>query len=146
MMDLYSDFTYEMLPPSWHYCFLDGCPKADQCILHLSSRVIPDNQTIGYAILPTALKDGKCPHFKQIRKICAAYGFKTLFEDVKRKDDTPLRDQLKAYLGSHGAYYRYNNGTKLLTPEQQQHILNIFRQWGYTTNLTFDHYRDVYDV
>lgn len=150
-MSDYSDFTYEMLPPSWLFCFLDGCPKAEQCIRHLSSTVIPDDKTVGFAVLPTALRPlqgdrGTCTHFKQIRKIRAAYGFKTLFEDVKRKDDTPLRDQLKAYLGSHGSYYRYNNGTKLLTPEQQDRILSIFRRWGYTENLQFDHYKEVYDL
>lgn len=141
-----SDLTYDMLPPSWLYCFLEGCPKAGECIRYISSKLIPDDVTIGYAVLPTALKGKDCPHFKQIRKIRAAYGFNKLFEEVKRKDDTPLRNQLKAYLGSHGAYYRYHNGEKLLTPEQQQHIIDIFHQWGYTDNLAFDHYREVYDL
>lgn len=145
-MSDYSDFTYEMLPPSWLFCFLGGCPKAAQCVRHLSSTVIPNDKTVGFAVLPTALKGNGCKHFKQIRKIRAAYGFKTLFEDVKRKDDTPLRDQLKAFLGSHGSYYRYHNGTKLLTPEQQDRILAIFRRWGYTENLRFDHYKEVYDL
>ena len=74
-----------------------------------------------------------------------AYGFKLLFKEVKQKDYTRLREQMKAYLGSHGAYYRYNRGEKLLNPEQQQWIVNLFRTYGYTENLTFEQYREVYD-
>lgn len=150
-MGQYSDFTYDMLPPSWLFCFLDGCSKAEQCVLHLSSTVIPDDRTVGYAVLPTALHlfqrdGGSCKYFKPIRKIHAAYGFNTIFKDVKRKDDSPIRERIKAYLGGHGTYYRYHNGKRLLTPEQQQWIIDLFHSYGYTENLVFDHYRDVYDL
>lgn len=145
-MEQYSDFSYDMLPPSWIFCFLDGCPKADECVLHLSGRHIPEGKVWGRAVFPTALKENGCERFKPIRKIRAAYGFDTLFAEVKRKDDKPLRDAMKHYLGSHGAYYRYHNGERLLTPEQQQWILDLFRSYGYTEGLSFDHYRDVFDL
>ena len=75
----------------------------------------------------------------------AAWGFDTLFVDVKQRDASPLRSAIKDYLGGNGTYYRYHNGERLLTPEQQDHILGLFRQRGYTDNLRFDGYRDVYD-
>jgi hypothetical protein len=48
-------------------------------------------------------------------------------------------------LGSHTSYYRYHRGEKLLTPEQQQWILDLFAQYGYTNELHFDSYRDMID-
>lgn len=144
-MEQYSDFSYEMVPPSWTFCFLDGCPKADECIRHLSGKSIPKKVTSGLSVFPTALGKNRCEYFKQIRKIRAAYGFDTIFGEVKSKDEKSIRDQIKFYLGSHKTYYRYHSGEKLLTPEQQQWIINLFRKYGYTDNLEFDHYRYVYD-
>lgn len=144
-MENFDDLTYDILPPSWMFCFLEGCPRADECMLHLTTRLIPENQTYGTAVFPTALKDGKCEHFKPVKKIKAAYGFDTIFKEVKSKDEKSLRDSMKDYFGSHGAYYRYHNGDKMLTPEQQQWIIDLFKRYGYTENLCFDHYRIVYD-
>ena len=47
-----------------------------------------------------------CPCYKAIRVIHAAYGFNTLFKDIKLKDDTPLRNRIKAHVGERAAYYR----------------------------------------
>ena len=77
--------------------------------------------------------------------IHAAYGFTPLFKEVKHKDYTLLRDKMKEYLGSHTTYYRYNSGEHKLTPEQQQWILDLFARYGYTENLTFEHYQDIVD-
>lgn len=145
-MENNDDLTYEMLPPSWAFCFVDNCPKAPDCIRHISSRVIPSGVTTGIAVYPTAASGDNCPHFKQTRKIHAAWGFDTLFDEVKQKDTTALRNALKHYLGGHGTYYRYHNGEKLLSPEQQEWIINLFKKYGYAANLQFDHYRDAYDL
>ena len=53
--------------------------------------------------------------------------------------------RMKAYLGGHGTYYRYNRGEKLLTPEQQEWILRLFTRYGYSENLSFEGYCDVMD-
>lgn len=137
--------SYEMLPPTWTFCFLDGCPKADECMRHLSGKYVPKTVTSGLSVFPTAMTNDGCGHFKQIRTMHVAYGFATIFDEVKSKDEKSIRDSIKSYLGSQKTYYRYHNGEKLLTPEQQRWIVNLFRQYGYTDNLKFDHYRDVYD-
>lgn len=137
--------NYDDIPRSWRFCFCEGCPKHEVCLRYQSTQCIPDNLTWGPAVYPTSFRHGDCPHFKQIRVIHAAYGFSLLFRDVKQRDSANLQSQMKAYLGGHGTYYRYNRGEKLLTPEQQQWILNLFTRYGYTENLAFDNYRDVLD-
>lgn len=64
---------------------------------------------------------------------------------MKKKDDTPLRKRVKAYLGGNTTYYRYHHGERLLTPEQQEWIIALFRRHGYTGELGFDKYLDRYD-
>lgn len=76
---------------------------------------------------------------------CGAYGFKALFAEIKKKDEKPIRDRIKKYLGGNTAYYRYHHGKRLLSPDQQEWILALFRQHGYTEELHFDGYRDIYD-
>ena len=74
-----------------------------------------------------------------------AWGFDPIFAEVKQKYSTRLRNDIKQFLGGHGTYYRYCNGSRLLTPEKQEWIVSLFRNCGYTDNLTFDYYEDVYD-
>lgn len=138
-------FNFDEVPRSWCFCFCEGCRKHDDCLRYQTGLLVPDSMTWGEAVFPTAHKKSDCPHFKPIRIIHAAYGFAPLFSNVKQKDYTPLREKLKAYLGGHGTYYRYNRGERLLTPEQQQSILNLFASYGYTEGLSFEHYRDVMD-
>ena len=135
----------EDVPASWKYCFCEGCPQHDDCLRFQTGLLVPDKLTWGTAVYPTAYKNGDCPHFKAVRLMHAAYGFEPLFREVKQKDYTMLRDMIKKYLGSHNTYYRYNRGELLLTPEQQQWILQLFERHGYTENLHFEHYRDVVD-
>ncbi len=144
-MNKYQDFTYDLVPPTWPVCFIKSCPMAEDCIRHLAGTVLSDDVVFGAAVYPTALKNGKCCKFKQIRVIHAAWGFDTIFNQVKRKDSASLRNSIKEYLGGHGTYYRYHNGKLLLTPEQQEWIVSLFLSYGYTENLKFDNYKDIYD-
>ena len=138
-------FNFDEVPPSWRFCFCNECPKHDDCLRYQTGLCLPDDRTWGNAVYPTAYRNGDCQHFKQIRLIHAAYGFETLFSNVKQKDYTPLRELLKNYLGGHGTYYRYNRGERVLTPEQQEWIVRLFARHGYTEGIQFDHYRDMLD-
>lgn len=138
-------FNFSDVPTSWTLCFCEGCPRHAECLRYAAGQLVPDDLTWGNAVYPSAYRKGQCRHFKQMRVIHAAYGFRKLFTEVKQKDYTPLREKMKTYLGGHGTYYRFNRGDRLLTPEQQQWILKLFARYGYTEGLAFDHYRDVID-
>ena len=137
--------TPDQIPTLYSRCFLSDCPKANTCTHFVAGKYIPEGLTQGYAIYPTALQDGDCKYYKQTRVVRAAYGFKTLFAEVKQKDSTSLRNAIKKYLGGNTTYYRYHHGERMLTPEQQEWIINLFRRHGYTENLRFDGYRELYD-
>ena len=74
-----------------------------------------------------------------------AYGFNSMLNDLKRKDEELLRGMITDYLGSNTTYYKFNRGEKLLTPEQQEWILNLFHKNGYTGEKEFEGYRYIYD-
>lgn len=136
---------YAEVPLSWKNCFNENCPMKADCLRYLTGEAIPEDKEFGMAIYPKALKENKCRFFKEIRVIKAAWGFNTLFHEVKSKDETSLRMQVKSYLGSNGTYYKYHNGKRLLTPEQQTWIINLFEQYGYSEGLSFDNYVTLVD-
>ncbi len=137
--------TLEQIPYTFSRCFQSDCPQADTCAHFLASKFIIKGQVSGPAIYPTSRLNGTCVCYKQTGIIHAAYGFKALFTEIKKKDEKPIRDRIKKYLGGNTAYYRYHHGKRLLSPDQQEWILALFRQHGYTEELHFDGYRDIYD-
>lgn len=137
--------TLEQIPYTFSRCFQSDCPQADTCAHFLASKFIIKGQVSGPAIYPTSRLNGTCVCYKQTGIIHAAYGFKALFAEIKKKDEKPIRDCIKKYLGGNTAYYRYHHGKRLLSPDQQEWILALFRQHGYTEELHFDEYRDIYD-
>ena len=137
--------TLEQIPYTFSRCFQSDCPQADTCAHFLASKFIIKGQVSGPAIYPTSRLNGTCVCYKQTGIIHAAYGFKALFAEIKKKDEKPIRDRIKKYLGGNTAYYRYHHGKRLLSPDQQEWILALFRPHGYTEELHFDGYRDIYD-
>lgn len=72
------------IPNNWSYCFNSNCKRCNECIHFRSSVALDSSRTQGNAIFPTALRaDGSCDHFKPVRMVRLASGFKQLFEDVK---------------------------------------------------------------
>ena len=138
-------FNYADAPKSWYNCFNSECKKANECMHFMTGKNIPEDVTLGNAIYPNACKNGECRFFKQIRVIKGAYGFNTMLGELKRKEEVLLRDMITDYLGCNTTYYKYNKGEKLLTPEQQEWILNLFREHGYKGENEFEGYRYIYD-
>ena len=140
-------FSFKDVSPMLPLCFCDECPLATDCLSHAIGQQVPHDKTFGRAVYPTAYKNNdRCPHYKKVRAIRAAYGFAPLFREVKLKDAALLRSAMYDYLGSRSYYYRYNSGEYLLTPEQQEWILNLFRRHGYTQGLEFEGYVEKIDL
>ena len=136
----------EDIPKAYAVCFNDQCPHRQQCVRFAAGQTISQSKTHGPCVYPTTLKDGNCPMFRQLRLIRSAWGFKTLFADVQKKDYSCLRSEVIFHFRSESDFWRYNRGYYKLTPEQQQAILDIFRRHGYdTSNRHFQHYEEHID-
>ena len=133
------------IPANYLYCFNEECPKAKECMRHFATQYVDAAQTKGYAVFPTVLRNRECDYFKQKQSITLAYGFSHLFADVMARHITVIRSKMKNYLGGNGSYYRYFHGERMLSPEQQAWILNLFAQYGYKDGLRFDEYKKMWD-
>ena len=133
------------VPPGYVYCFNDTCTKHAECLRWIAGEQIDQKLTTANTVLPSVLSKSSCPHFRKAELKRMAWGFDRIFAEVKSKDEVVLRDSIKAYLGGNGTYSRYKLGRRLLSPAQQEHIIGLFRNRGYSEGLEFDHYTSVYD-
>lgn len=140
------EFDFRNVPPSYLLCFNERCPRHGECLRYMAGQHLPDGRDFGPVIYPTVtIGDDGCRHFRTEEPKLMAWGFDTLFEEVKRKHVKALHMSMYQYLGAKSNYYRYQHGELLLSPEQQEWILKLFRRYHYSDNLVFDHYVRVYD-
>lgn len=138
--DLTIKADFRNVPKGYQLCFNKECVKKDECLRFLAGSELPDNRDWGPAVYPNIKKDEDgCRFLEKGEPQVMAWGFNTLFSEVKHKHIKHLRTTLKQYLGGHSNYYRYHNGERLLNPQQQKWIIDFFRRTGYTENLAFDH-------
>ena len=139
-------FDFNLVPDWWPVCQNADCPLSATCLRFVAFQNVPTEVTAWQCVMPGALKDGHCSCFVKDEKVRIARGFNNMYARVKSRDDIyTMRRELTEYLGSKGTYYRYKYGEKPLSPEQQQWILRLFAQHGYTEGLEFDEYIDGYD-
>lgn len=132
------------IPTNYTLCFQADCENAETCARYFAGKHAGDRDA-SMTVLPAARKEGACKWYQRLRTIKAAYGFDTLFGEVKAKDAPTLRRKMKSYLGGNGSYYDFHHGRRLLTPEQQEWIAALFSSYGYSDNLVFDGYKECID-
>lgn len=139
-------FDFNNVPDWWPVCQNADCPQSADCLRFVACQNMPTTVTVWPCVMPGSLRADVCPFFVKNEKVRLARGFKKMFARVDSRDDLfTIRRKLTDYLGSKGTYYRYKDGDKILSPEQQQWILQLFGQYGYTEGLEFDEYIDGYD-
>lgn len=139
-------YDFRNVPQNWALCFLEECPVKDKCLRQLVGSHLKSDREFGPSIYPTMKRsDEGCRLFVTSQPKQMAWGFDTLFSNTRYRDVVSLRSQLKKYLGGHSNYYRYHNGQRLLSPQQQEWIIALFKKYHYQDHLKFDHYACVYD-
>lgn len=137
----------EDVPKGYAVCYHEHCPHAATCARYAAGQVVLSTREAGNAVYPSSLKaDGTCIRFRPLRTIRAAWGFRSLFHDVKHEDYALLRWEVISLFSSESDFWRYNRGHYKLSPERQEEILDIFRRHGYgTEDRRFDHYQEMTD-
>ena len=138
------NFDFRQVPFNWALCYISECGRKEDCMRYQVCLSAPDGVTKNPCVLPTVMRKENCPHFHPIQVVRAAVGFQHIFAEVKEKHHASMRSEMAKYLGSGGTFYRYRNGERLLMPEQQEWIKNMFRRYGYTEEIEFDNYKNIY--
>ena len=138
------DFNFRQVPENWAICYVAECPRKDECMRYQVYLHAPQGRVYHKCILPTVLTQSECPQFHPIQKVRVAVGFRNIFNNVLARDIAAMRSELANYLGSQSTFFRYQRGERQLLPQQQQWIQKLFRRYGYTDEVRFNSYKDVY--
>lgn len=129
------------VPKSFARCFLEQCGRKAECLHYQYYQLCSDKPVVAEAVCPEAVSGGECRCYVPVRVVREAWGFSTLFRDVRAADAPKLRRAMKTLVGSNSQYYRYKLGQLKLTPAQQAEIRRLFADYGYD-GVEFEHYSD----
>lgn len=131
----------------YYVCNAEHCPKKAQCLRWIVGQHMSD--TVMFCMSANMrFKDvatAQCPLFRSAEKAQMAKGMIHIFSDnMPKRLETSLRNQLISRFGR-TYYYEYRNGTRLIAPDMQEEIRQMFRQAGWNEDVSFDEYVKDYD-
>ncbi len=131
------DFT--KVPHQYPVCLNRECSKANTCLRQLIVESIPEMNQHWVIISPKYLAtlQGSCPHYRSNIKVIYAKGFIKMLESLPYKQMQTVISHLINFFGRR-TYYRVRKGERLLTPYEQQKILNILKNCGVNSQPEFD--------
>ena len=138
--------TYQDVPAKFPLCFNGDCAKKACCMHYQAGLLLPEGRQHGPAIYPTAWQDGECKCFREKRLVQKAWGFTHIYDNVPQRDRAEARRCVRLlFSGGNGPYYRIHHGESVISPEQQQDIMNVLAKFGSTEGIRFDHYIEDWD-
>lgn len=138
--DIYFKDVHRLSP----ICFNDTCPSHDGCLRYIAGRKSPVTLRYHLCVVPQAMQENRCELFQSAEPVHVAYGFSHSYDEVMKRDFTPMRKELTAYLSNKRGYYKYLRGEWPLMPDQQRHIEEVFRRFGYEGKVVYDRTEDVF--
>lgn len=139
------ELDFSQVPNNFLWCINSQCPKAGTCLRQLAEKCAPADIK-HYSVLSLkhlASLEGECPYYCSNTKVRYARGFLGILENLTGK-------QTRFFLAriidssSRRTFYRIRNGERILSPLEQQSILNILKECGVIFPVKFDSYFEDY--
>ena len=137
--------TSEKVPNNYTLCIKGDCPKAANCLRHVSVAMMPAEVERWQIVSPAYLAQmgGECPHYRSAEKVQYARGFVRMMSALTVKQAHVVKDSIVATFGMN-MYYRMRRGERLITPTEQEAIYQMLEKQGVTTRPEFDAYVEDY--
>ena len=133
------------IPNNYTLCIKENCPKANACLRHTATQMMPAEVQTWNIISPANLAqiEGECPHYRSAEKVRYARGLVRMMSALTVNQAHVVKDNIVATFGMN-MYYRMRRGDRLITPTEQEAIYQILEQQGVTTRPEFDAYEKDY--
>ena len=146
-MSVEKELLIEKAHEGYTVCYVDECPLRQQCLRWLVGQHVPNSASTYRCVNPhfedVATKD--CPMYRSDQKVRFAKGMTRIFtSDMPKRVENDVRMSIIG-LTNRTYYYEYRNGQRLIPPKLQEDIRNLFRENGWTNDVTFDGYVEDYD-
>lgn len=137
--------NYSDVPHTFVYCGVTTCPQADACLRHQAWKCVPTTQHFLTQINTRHLEamGNKCNHFLKTEKQLYAKGFTKMAGCFTVKTAKTFRTNMLKLLGYRN-YYLTRKGERLLSPQEQEAIVNLAKKLGLEMEDYFDAYEYKY--
>ena len=137
---------YSKMPDFFLMCLNKECAKADNCLRQLAVQGISAEVRRWTVLSPKYLATltGDCPYYKVAERTRYAKGFTKMLNDMPHRQMGEVVRSLIKLFGER-TYYRVRKGERLLSPAEQQSMLDIVGRCGISQPQEFNEYVDDYD-
>lgn len=135
-----NNFNYQEVPGAYLHCLHAECPRSATCLRFLVT-LHADPHTLCFSVINPAFiaEQVECPYFQVDELTRFALGMSHLLDNQVHSKALKLRKVLYSYFGR-SMFYRIRNKERLITPEEQAFIREIFRKEGIEEEPVFDQY------
>ena len=131
-----------------HYlvCFIDSCPLHEQCLRWQTGQYIDPKLLVYNAINPRNPENGSdhCPMFRKKQRVMMKRGMTNLYHEMPGYMEHQIRHSLIGQWGRKN-YFEMRRGDRLITPKQQQDVLDTCRYFGWQGPIVFDGEQEDWD-
>lgn len=140
------NIKYESVPHDFPYCLNEQCKLSAKCLRYLASKQLPQERIVFSIVNPacTTPQADSCPFFKADKLDRYALGITYLLDNLPHNKAIAIKRDLNATF-SKGTFYRIQKKERLITPDEQNIIRQIFFQHDILADPHFDKYVDQYD-
>lgn len=137
---------FSQIPHKYLMCLNKECAKSTTCLRQIAVSNIPETVSCWRIVSPAYLSvlKGDCPYYRSLTKARFAKGFIKALENLPHKQMKVVISNL-IFTFSQRTYYRIRKGDRLLSPSEQQIVLDIFKDSGVLCTPEFDAYEENYD-
>ena len=135
----------EKAPTNYTLCIKSECPKAETCLHHVATQMMPAEVQTWSIISPAYLAQmkGECPHYRTAEKVRYARGFVRMMSALTMNQAHVVKANIVATFGMN-MYYRMRRGERLITPSEQEEIYQLLENKGVNIRPEFDGYEEGY--
>ena len=142
------------IPPYYAYCFggKDLCPQAATCLRAIAAQTLAESEEEGkhilYCVNPVYVQrlspTDSCRYYRNNKPVRYAKGITQLFEDLPLKQSRIVRLRVMQCFSCESYFYQSRKGKRLISPQEQEAIRNVFRSARVVGEPKFDEFR--YDL
>ena len=131
------------VPTSYTLCIKGDCPKAETCLHHVATQMMPAEVQTWSIISPAYLAQmkGECPHYRSAEKVMYARGFVRMIRTLSVNISEMVAHKLIARFGRN-AYYDMRKGKRAIAPAEQEVIIAVVAECGAQQEVVFDSYEE----
>lgn len=141
------------IPYGYAHCFAgkDNCPQANTCLRAIAARLLTESRepqpptvhTVNAAYLAQLPDWTSCSLYRSNEPLRYAKGMIHLFDELPVKQAATVRRQVMECFSCERYFYHSRKGDRLISPDEQRKIANVFRNTGLGVIPEFDDYEYV---